>query len=69
MGAGAIKKDVERKGKVQLIDGSHLYSKMRKSLGSKRNEMSEDDIKTIIRSFGDFVMDARTLDKPADVKI
>ncbi len=63
------KKDAERKGKVQLIDGSHLYSKMRKSLGSKRNEMSEDDIKTIIRSFGDFeVMDARTLDKPADVK-
>lgn len=63
------KKDVERKGKVQLIDGSNLYSKMRKSLGSKRNEMSEDDIKTIIRSFGDFeVMDARTLEKPADVK-
>ena len=63
------KKDAERKGKVQLIDGGHLYSKMRKSLGSKRNEMSEDDIKTIIRSFGDFeVMDARTLDKPADVK-
>jgi len=63
------KKDLMRKGKVQLIDGSHLYSKMRKSLGSKRNEMSEDDIKTIIRSFGDFeVMDARTLDKPADVK-
>ena len=63
------KKDAERKGKVQLIDGSYLYSKMRKSLGSKRNEMSEDDIKTIIRSFGDFeVMDARTLDKPADVK-
>ena len=63
------KKDAERKGKVQLIDGSHLYSKMRKSLGSKRNEMSEDDIKTIIRSFGHFeVMDARTLDKPADVK-
>ena len=63
------KKDVERKGKVQLIDGSHLYSKMRKSLGSKRNEMSEDDIKTIIRSFGHFeMMDARTLDKPAEVK-
>ena len=63
------KKDAERKGKVQLIDGSHLYSKMRKSLGSKRNEMSEDDIKTIIRSFGDFeVMDVRTLDKPAEVK-
>ena len=63
------KKDAERKGKVQLIDGSNLYSKMRKSLGSKRNEMSEDDIKTITRSFGNFeVMDVRTLDKPAEVK-
>ncbi len=63
------KKDAERRGKVQLIDGSHLYSKMRKSLGSKRNEMSEDDAKTIIRSFGDFeVVDARVLDKPEEVK-
>ena len=63
------KKDAERKGKVQLIDGSNLYSKMRKSLGSKRNEMSEDDIKMITQSFGAFeVMDARELDKPLDVK-
>ena len=63
------KKDAERKGKVQLIDGTNLYSKMRKSLGSKRNEMSEDDIAMITRSFGDFeVTDARELDKPADVK-
>ena len=63
------RKQPKRKGKVQLIDGSHLYSKMRKSLGSKRNEMSEDDVKMITRSFGDFeVTDARELDKPADVK-
>ncbi|WP_286739890.1 type I restriction-modification system subunit M [Psychrobacter sp. UBA3068] len=63
------KKAPERKGHVQLIDGSNLYSKMRKSLGSKRNEMSDDDIKTIIRSFGDFeVVDARVLDKPEAVK-
>jgi len=63
------KKADERRGKVQLIDGSNLYSKMRKSLGSKRNEMSDDDIKTIIRSFGDFeVVDARLLDKPEEVK-
>ena len=59
----------ERKGKVQLIDGTNLYSKMRKSLGSKRNEMSEEDIKIITRTFGNFeVVDARELDKPADVK-
>ncbi|MEZ8650816.1 N-6 DNA methylase [Vibrio splendidus] len=63
------KKASERKGKVQLIDGSNLCGKMRKSLGSKRNVMSEDDIKTITRSFGDFeVVDARELDKPAGQK-
>ena len=63
------KKAAERHGRVQLIDGSNLYSKMRKSLGSKRHEMSEDDIKTIIRSFGAFdVVDARVLDKPEAVK-
>ncbi|RZG85014.1 SAM-dependent DNA methyltransferase [Acinetobacter sp. WCHAc060033] len=63
------KKEAKRKGKVQLIDGSNLYSKMRKSLGSKRNEMSEEDIKMITQSFGNFeVMDARELDKPAGVK-
>ena len=63
------KKADARRGKVQLIDGSNLYSKMRKSLGSKRNEMSEDDIKTITKSFGNFeVIDARVLDKPEEVK-
>src|SRR5690554_4125702 len=63
------KKRDERKGKVQLINGVNLYSKMRKSLGSKHNEMSESDIATIIRSFGAFTEEeARDLDKPADVK-
>ncbi|EEX66297.1 type I restriction-modification system subunit M [Vibrio metoecus] len=63
------KKAAERKGQVQLIDGSNLCGKMRKSLGSKRNVMSEDDIKTITRTFGDFeVVDARELDKPAEQK-
>lgn len=62
-------KAAERKGKVQLIDGTNLYSKMRKSLGSKRNEMSDEDIKVITQTFGDFaVVDARELDKPAEVK-
>jgi type I restriction enzyme M protein len=63
------KKASERKGKVQLIDGSNLCGKMRKSLGSKRNLMSEDDIKLITRTFGNFeVVDARELDKPAEQK-
>lgn len=62
-------KQAERKGKVQLINGVNLCGKMRKSLGSKRNEMSSDDIATIIKTFGAFeAVDARTLDKPAEQK-
>ncbi|MBD2797651.1 SAM-dependent DNA methyltransferase [Xenorhabdus sp. 18] len=57
------KKASERKGKVQLIDGTHLCGKMRKSLGSKRNLMNEDDIKLITRTFGDFeVVDTTPLE-------
>ncbi|MEJ2794206.1 class I SAM-dependent DNA methyltransferase [Iodobacter sp. LRB] len=63
------KKTAERNGKVQLINGVNLCGKMRKSLGSKRNEMSEADIREITRCFGDFaVVDARELDKPAEQK-
>ncbi len=58
-----------RRGKVQLINGVNLCGKMRKSLGSKRNQMSEDDIRTITRTFGAFEMvEARELDKPAEQK-
>ncbi|MFT5700280.1 MAG: type I restriction enzyme M protein [Desulforhopalus sp.] len=63
------KKKAERKGKVQLINGVNLCGKMRKSLGSKRNVMDEDDIATITRAFGSFeTIDARELDKPAEQK-
>ena len=63
------KKAKERKGKVQLINGVNLCGKMRKSLGSKRNVMDDEDIATITRSFGNFeVVDARELDKPAEQK-
>ncbi|HBT3847151.1 class I SAM-dependent DNA methyltransferase [Klebsiella pneumoniae] len=58
------KKAPERKGKVQLIDGTNLCGKMRKSLGSKRNLMGDDDIKLITKTFGDFeVVDATTLEE------
>jgi type I restriction enzyme M protein len=58
------KKAPERKGKVQLIDGTNLCGKMRKSLGSKRNLMGEDDIKLITQTFGDFeVVDVTTLEE------
>lgn len=63
------KKSEERKGKVQLINGANLYGKMRKSLGSKRHEMKDDDIATITQSFGNFeATDVQVLDKPAEVK-
>ena len=43
-----------RKGKVQLVDATNFYHKMRKSLGSKRNEISEQDIDEISRIYGSF---------------
>jgi type I restriction enzyme M protein len=48
------RKPTHRKGRVQLIDGSSFWQKMRKSLGSKRKEMGEDDIATLTRLFGGF---------------
>ena len=42
-----------RKGKVQLIDASGMWQKMRKSLGSKRKELSPEHIEDITRIFGD----------------
>jgi type I restriction enzyme M protein len=44
----------ERKGKVQLIDASSFWVKMRKSLGSKRKELSAKDIANITTLYGDF---------------
>jgi type I restriction enzyme M protein len=48
------RKPEERKGKVQLIDASSFWQKMRKSLGSKRKELSQEHIDTITRLFGNF---------------
>jgi type I restriction enzyme M protein len=48
------RKPAARKGKVQLIDASSLWRKMRKSLGSKRREMSDEDITTVTHLFGAF---------------
>jgi type I restriction enzyme M protein len=49
------RKPAPRKGKVQLIDASGFWQKMRKSLGSKRKELGDDHIDQITRLFGDFV--------------
>ncbi len=48
------RKPKARKGKVQLIDASGFWQKMRKSLGSKRKELSDEHIAEITRLFGQF---------------
>ena len=48
------KKPADRKGWVQLIDASSFWQKMRKSLGSKRKELSDQHIDDITRLFGEF---------------
>lgn len=49
------KKTEDRRGWVQLIDASSFWQKMRKSLGSKRKELSDEHIATITRLFGEFI--------------
>lgn len=47
-------KSIERKGKVQLIDARDEFTKMRKSLGNKRHEISEESIKNIIKLYSSY---------------
>ena len=47
------RKPDERKGRVQLIDASGFWQKMRKSLGSKRKELADEHIALITRLFGE----------------
>jgi type I restriction enzyme M protein len=53
------RKPAARKGRVQLIDASSFWQKMRKSLGSKRKELSPAHIEDITRLFGDFREETR----------
>jgi type I restriction enzyme M protein len=63
------KKTADQKGVVQLINAVHLYGKMPKSLGSKRNLMSDEDIATVTRAFGAFEeIEPRPIDKPENAK-
>ncbi|MCA8938696.1 MAG: N-6 DNA methylase, partial [Planctomycetes bacterium] len=64
------KKSNKQKGKVLLINGVNLFGKMRKSLGSKRNEMGEADQATIVRCFGNYEeVDQLEAEKPFAAKI
>jgi type I restriction enzyme M protein len=44
----------ERRGKVQLIDATEMYTKMRKTLGNKRKELAPEHIHEITRIHGEF---------------
>ena len=44
----------ERKGKIQLIDASNIYHKLRKALGNKKNEITPEDRSKITHLYADF---------------
>jgi type I restriction enzyme M protein len=66
------KKPVHRQGKVQLIDGTRHCKKMDKSLGNKRNELSDDHIKELVRLYAEHDHDAHSevlLDGKSDSRV
>ena len=47
-------KSNQRKGKVQLIESQDEYVNIRKNLGDKRFELSENNIKNILNDYSNF---------------
>ncbi len=47
-------KPTYRAGKVQLIDASHCYAQRRKSIGNKRNDISDHCRALIVQAYGEF---------------
>lgn len=47
-------KSDERKGKVQLINANNIFTKMRKSLGDKRKEFTNEQIDQIVSIYDDY---------------
>ncbi|MEW6116418.1 MAG: class I SAM-dependent DNA methyltransferase [Nitrospirota bacterium] len=48
------RKEKSRRGKIQLVDATSFFKKMRKSLGNKRNEICDDQRDEITRLYGNF---------------
>ena len=48
------RKEPGRRGKIQLVDATSFFKKMRKSLGNKRNEICDDQRDEITRLYGNF---------------
>ena len=44
-----------RKGKIQLIDATNYFKRMRKPLGEKRKQITEEQISEIVNLYGNFV--------------
>ena len=53
------RKSAERRGKVQLVDARESWVRMRKSLGEKRKQISDEQIAEITRLYGDFAENER----------
>jgi len=49
------RKPVERKGKIQMVNAVSFFEKMSRSLGNKRNEISDKQIDEITGIYGDFI--------------
>ncbi len=47
-------KPAYREGKVQLIDASHCYEARRKSIGTKRNDITDRCRELIVKAYGSF---------------
>lgn len=47
-------KPLNRTGKVQLIDASHCFTPRRKSIGTKRNDISDSDRALIVEAYAAF---------------
>lgn len=48
------RKEKKRRGKIQLINATSFFRKMRKSLGNKRNEIADDQRDEVTRLYGQF---------------
>ncbi|MEZ7755377.1 class I SAM-dependent DNA methyltransferase [Microbacterium paraoxydans] len=47
-------KEEHRKGKIQLIDATGLWEPMKKGLGDKRREITDDHRATVVKAYGAF---------------
>lgn len=63
-------KQPHRQGQVQLIDASNMYEKRRKSIGSKRVDITEECRELIVIAYGEFLNTEYKLDdKSVESKI